>query len=241
MELARLLASMTDSTGRVTVPGWYDDVEPLGAAERSAIAAAPQYDSTLRDQLGLARTDGRGRLLAELIAEPSLNVNGMRSGDVGAQSRNVIPTTATAALDLRLVRGNDPDRQLAKLAAHVRAQGYHVLDRPPTAEERQRHGRIATLTRRPGGYAAERTAMDLPVSRAVLRAVQSTTPDPVVAVPTLGGSLPLVVFRQSLGATTITVPIANADNKQHAEDENLRLGNLWDGIETLAAVMGARW
>jgi acetylornithine deacetylase/succinyl-diaminopimelate desuccinylase-like protein len=230
---------MTDSTGRVTVAGWYDDVEPLGADERRAIAAAPRYDSTLRASLGLARTSGGGRTLAELIAEPSLNVNGMRSGDVGEQSRNVIPTTATAALDLRLVRGNDPERQFEKLRRHVRAQGYHVLDRPPTPEERARHGRLATLTLRPGRYAAERTRMDLPVARAVLAAVQSTTRDTVVAVPTLGGSLPLVVFREVLGATTITVPIANADNNQHAENENLRIGNLWDGIETLAAVMAA--
>jgi acetylornithine deacetylase/succinyl-diaminopimelate desuccinylase-like protein len=161
----------------------------------------------------------------------------VRSGDVGAASRNVIPTTATAALDLRLVRGNQPDAQVEKLRAHVRARGYHVLDREPTAAERARHARIATLTRRPGGYAAERTELGLPLARLVLAAVQSTTPDPVVAVPTLGGSLPLVVFRETLGATTITVPIANADNNQHAENENLRIGNLWDGIETLAAVM----
>ena len=240
-ELARLLASMTDSAGRVLVAGWYDDVEPLGSAERRAVAAAPPYDSALRASLALGRTSGGGRPLAALVNEPSLNVNGMRSGDVGAQARNVIPTTATAALDLRLVRGNDPARQVEKLRAHVRAQGYAVLDRAPTADERRRHPRVATLVRRPGGYAAERTAMDLPVSRAVLAAVQSTTPDPVVAVPTLGGSLPLVVFREALGATTITVPIANADNNQHAENENLRVGNLWDGIETLAAVMAMRW
>jgi acetylornithine deacetylase/succinyl-diaminopimelate desuccinylase-like protein len=174
----------------------------------------------------------------ELITEPSLNVNGVRSGDVGAQSRNVIPTTAGAALDLRLVLGNDPERQVAKLRAHVAAQGYHVLDRAPTAAERARHPRVATLVRRPGGYAAERTPMTTPAARAVLAAVQSTVREPVVAVPTLGGSLPLVVFREALGATTITVPIANPDNNQHAENENLRVGALWDGIESLAAVMG---
>jgi acetylornithine deacetylase/succinyl-diaminopimelate desuccinylase-like protein len=238
MELARLLATMTDTTGRVRVAGWYDDVAPLGGAEREAIAAAPRPDSALRAALGLARTDGRGRALAELITEPSLNVNGVRSGDVGAQSRNVIPTSAVAALDLRLVLGNDPERQVAKLRAHVAAQGYHVLDRAPTAAERARHPRIATLVRRPGGYAAERTPMTTPAARAVLAAVQSTVREPVVAVPTLGGSLPLVVFRESLGATTITVPIANPDNNQHAENENLRVGALWDGIESLAAVMG---
>jgi acetylornithine deacetylase/succinyl-diaminopimelate desuccinylase-like protein len=79
--------------------------------------------------------------------------------------------------------------------------------------------------------------MDLPVSRAVLRAVQSTTPSEVYAVPTLGGSLPLSIISEALGTRTITVPVVNHDNNQHAEDENLRLQNLWDGIESMAAVM----
>jgi hypothetical protein len=56
-------------------------------------------------------------------------------------------------------------------------------------------------------------------------------------MPTLGGSLPLSIFREHIGAVTITVPIANYDNNQHAENENIRLQNLWDGIETYAALM----
>jgi len=79
--------------------------------------------------------------------------------------------------------------------------------------------------------------MDSPVGRAVLAAVQSVSAEPVVALPTLGGSLPLSIFRETLGATTVTVPIANYDNNQHAEDENVRLRNLWEGVEIMAAVM----
>jgi acetylornithine deacetylase/succinyl-diaminopimelate desuccinylase-like protein len=124
-----------------------------------------------------------------------------------------------------------------RLAAHVRAQGYMVIDHEPTLEERRAHPLLARLNARPGGYDAERTAMDLPIARAVVAAVQSTSREPVVRMPTLGGSLPLVIFRDVLGATTITVPLANHDNNQHAENENLRIGNLWDGIETMAAIM----
>jgi acetylornithine deacetylase/succinyl-diaminopimelate desuccinylase-like protein len=237
MRLARLLATMTDSTGRVLVRGWYDDVEPLGAAERQALAEAPASDSALLAELGLARADGAGRPLVELINQPSLNVNGMASGNVGALARNVIPTTATAVLDLRLVKGNDHARQVARLREHVRRQGYHVLDREPTPAERRAHPLLATLTARPGAYNAERTAMDLPVARLVGDAVAGTSSQPVVRLPTLGGSLPLAIFREVLGAPTITVPIANHDNNQHAENENLRVGNLWDGIETMAAIM----
>jgi acetylornithine deacetylase/succinyl-diaminopimelate desuccinylase-like protein len=237
MLLARLLASMKDERGRVTIKGWYDDVEPLGEAERRALAALPEYDSTLRTALGINRPEGAGRSLVELINEPSLNVNGLSSAETGALARNVIPVTAVAALDLRLVKGNDHRRQVERLVAHIRADGFHVTEREPTDEERLAHPLIAKVSVAPGGYNAERTRMDLPVARAVVAAVQSTSDESIILMPTLGGSLPLSLIRETLGAPTITVPIANYDNNQHAENENIRLQNLWDGIETYAALM----
>jgi len=237
MLLARLLASMKDDTGRVTIAGWYDGVEALGDAERRAIAEAPAYDDELRSQLGLARTEGNGKSLLELINQPSLNINGISSGDVGALARNVIPTTATVVLDLRLVKGNDHRRQVQRLVDHIRKQGLNVIDHDPNDAERKQHPLIAKVTARSGGYNAERTRMDLPISVAVIAAVQSTSKDAIVKLPTSGGSLPLSIITDHLRTVTMTVPIANYDNNQHAENENLRLQNLWDGIEAWAAVM----
>lgn len=238
--LAQLLTSMKDTEGRVTIAGWYDDVEPLGDIERKAIADAPQYDQELKTQLGLARTEGAGKTLLELLNVPSLNINGFGSGDIGALARNVIPTKATAVLDLRLVKGNDHHRQVQRLIEHVRKQGYFVIDREPTNEERLKYPRIATIVARAGGYNADRTRMDLPISLAVAEAVQSTSRDPIVRLPTSGGSLPLSIITDNLKTVTISVPIANYDNNQHAENENIRLQNLWDGIETFAALMTMR-
>ena len=235
--LVRLLASMKDESGHVTISGWYDDAEPIGEAERRAIAEAPQYDDELRAQLGLARTEGAGKSLLELINLPSLNINGISSGDVGALARNVIPTTASAVMDLRLVKGNDYRRQVERLINHIRKQGFYVIDHDPSNEERQKNPLIAKVIHRSGGYNAERTRMDLPVSQAVIEAVQSTSPQPIVKLPTAGGSLPLSIITEHLRTVTITVPIANYDNNQHAENENIRLQNLWDGIETFAALM----
>ncbi len=235
--LAKLLASMKDESGRVTIAGWYDGIEPLSDIERKAIAEAPQYDDTLRAELGLARTEGTGKSLLELINEPSLNINGLGSGDVGALARNIIPTTATAVLDLRLVKGNDHNRQVQLLIDHIRKQGFHVIDRDPTDAERLRHPLIARVNQRKGGYNAERTRMDLEVSLALVVAVQSTTKEAIVRLPTAGGSLPLSIITDNLQTVTMTVPIANYDNNQHAENENLRLQNLWDGIEIYAAIM----
>ncbi|MFL6228514.1 MAG: peptidase dimerization domain-containing protein [Pyrinomonadaceae bacterium] len=237
MLLVKLLSSMKDDAGRVTVQGWYDDVVPLGEAERRALAEAPAYDEQLKKELGIARAEGNGQSLLELINQPSLNINGMASADVGSLSRNVIPTTATAALDLRLVRGNDFRRQVERLIAHVRREGFYVVERDPTDAERAAHPLIAKVTHRTGGYNAERTPMDLPVSLSVVEAVQSTSVEKIVRMPTLGGSLPLSLIRETLSVPTITVPVANYDNNQHAENENIRLQNLWDGIETYAALM----
>jgi acetylornithine deacetylase/succinyl-diaminopimelate desuccinylase-like protein len=235
--LARLLATMKDDDGRVTIDGWYSDAEPLGNAERKAISEAPQYDDQLKSQLGLRRTEGAGKTLMELINIPSLNINGFSSGDVGALARNVIPTTASAVLDLRLVRGNDHDRQVQRLIEHIRKQGYFVIDHDPTDAERRQYPLLAKVNARVGGYNAERTRMDHPISLALIAAVQSTTKEKVVLLPTSGGSLPLSVITENLKTVTLSVPIANYDNNQHAENENLRLQNLWDGIETYAAIM----
>ncbi len=235
--LAKLLASMKDDRGNIIVKGWDDDVEPLGQAEMKAIADAPQNDDQLKRELGIAYTEGGGKSLLERINQPSLNINGIKSGDVGERARNVIPTTATTVLDLRLVKGNDHVRQVAKLRKHIESQGYYVIDRDPTDEERQKYPLIAKFIHIPGSYNAQRTRMDLPISVAVIDAVQRTSTQPIVRMPGLGGSLPLSIISDALGQPTISVPIANHDNNQHAENENIRIQNLWEGIETFASLM----
>jgi acetylornithine deacetylase/succinyl-diaminopimelate desuccinylase-like protein len=237
MTLARLLASMKDDKGNIVVRGWADDVEPLGAVELQAIKGAPAYDDELKKQLGISYTEGGGKSLLDLINQPSLNINGFKSGDVGNLARNVIPSSASAVLDLRLVKGNDHARQVEKLKRHIESQGFVAIDHEPTAAERLKHPFIAKLTTRSGGYNAQRTRMDLPISLAVIDAVQATSTDPIVRMPTLGGSLPLSIVVEVLNQPTITVPIANYDNNQHAENENIRLQNLWDGIEIFASLM----
>lgn len=235
--MARLLASMKDASGNIIVDGWNDDVEPLGPAELAAIKEAPAYDEEIKKQLGLATTEGGGKSLLELINLPSLNINGMKSGDVGDLATNRIPPTATAVLDLRFVKGNDHFRQVAKLRRHIERQGFYVIDRDPTQEERLKHPLIIRFKHLSGSYNAQRTRMDLPVSNAIVNAVQKASADPIVRMPSLGGSLPLSIISETLGVPTITVPIANADNNQHAENENIRIQNLWDGIEIYVSLM----
>lgn len=234
-ELVQLLSTMKNSKGEVTISGFYDDVLPPSAEEKKALAAIPLVEEEMKKQLGIQHTERNVRI-NEAYLLPTLNINGIRSADVGELSANVIPVKAAVSLDLRLVAGNDWKRQQDKVIEHIRKQGYHVQETVPTDEDRQQFGKIVQVIRS-GGYNAQKTDLNLPQAQQVLKAIQSTTDLPVVVQPTSGGSLPLFVFEQYLHAKTITVPIANHDNNQHAENENIRIRNLWDGIETMAAIM----
>ncbi len=239
--LARLLASMKDADGRVRVEGFYDDVVPLSPSERKALEEMPGNDAQLMRELRFAQPEGGGKKLVELINLPSLNIRGLRSAYVGEQSQNVVPDTATASLDLRLVKNLQPQRQLERLEAHIRKQGFYVTSNEPTTEERLKYPHIARVTTGVGGYPASRTSMDLPVSRALVDVVEGATGGPVVKMPTLGGSVPMYIF-ENLRLPFIGVPIVNYDNNQHAANENLRLGHFWRGIEIYAAILAdLRW
>lgn len=236
MMLSKLLASMKDENGKVTIRGFYDDVIELTAKEKKALEQAPPVEEQMKKELGFTEREMRDFNLAGAINLPSLNINGMQSGGVGKNASNVITTSAEAILDLRLVAGNDYQKQQQKVVEHIKAQGYYVIDREPTDEERSKYAKIAKV-KLSSGYNAQKTQMDLPIAQKVIAAVQSTTNEQVVLMPTLGGSLPLFVFEKYLHAQTITVPIANHDNNQHAENENIRLLNFRNGIETFAALM----
>ena len=240
MMVAKLLASMKDDNGKVTIKGFYDDVVPLSPYERKALQEVPSVDEQMKKELGISDVEMKGVSLSEAINQPSLNINGMQSGNTGKMASNQIPTYATAVLDLRLVLGNDWRRQQQKVISHIREQGYYVTDHEPTDDERARNAKIIKVIAGNDGYNAQRTSMELPAIQKIVEAVKATTKDQVVLQPTMGGSLPLILIENYLGAKTITVPIANHDNNQHAENENIRLQNLFDGMETMASLMMTR-
>ena len=235
MMLAQLLAGMKDENGNVLVPHFYDGIATLTPTEKEALARAPVNDRMLMDAFWLGRVDGSGAHLLDLINQPSLNVNGLSSGQTGARAANVIPPTATADLDLRLVVGIDWREQQQRVIDYIRSRGYFIVDSEPTREILLQHPRVA-LAVRAAGYNAVRTPMDLPIAREVIQAVESARAS-VVLLPTMGGSVPLGAMERAARTRTITVPIANYDDNQHAANENLRLENLWNGVGTMAALL----
>ena len=236
MMLAQLLAGMKDETGRVLIPHFYDGIAPLSPIEKAALARAPINDPMLMDAFWLGHTENAPAHLLTMINEPSLNINGISSGQTGAHAANVIPPTAAADLDLRLVVGIDWHDQQQRVVDYIQSRGYFVVDTEPTKEILTSHPRVALVTRDPASYNAVRTPMDLPIAKEVIAAVESARGQ-VGLLPTMGGSVPLGAMERAAHTRTITVPIANYDDNQHAANENLRLQNLWDGTQTMAALL----
>ena len=234
-ELSQLLASMKDADGRVLIAGYYDDVAPLGEAEKKALAEMPDNDADLQRELGIAKPEGGGKKLVELIMQPSLNIRGLRSAYVGEQAQNVVPEKAEASLEARLVTGEDPKKKFEQIKAFIEKQGFFVIDQEPTLEERRSHARIAKVIYE-GGYRASRTPMDLPMSKTIVDVVRAAAGNNTVVMPSSGGSVPMYIF-EDLGLLWVGVPIVNYDNHQHSSDENLRLGQFWRGMEIYAAIL----
>ncbi|MGH9594101.1 MAG: M20/M25/M40 family metallo-hydrolase, partial [Bryobacteraceae bacterium] len=138
--------------------------------------------------------------------------------------------------DMRLVKNITPEMQFARLVAHIRAQGYFVTADEPTLEERRTHDRVARVTLTTGGYPASMTPMDQPVAKALTEVVDAAVGGNVVKMPILGGSSPMHIF-ENLGLPVIGVPIVNYDDNQHAQNENLRIGYLWRGMDIFGAIL----
>ena len=241
--LANLVASMRDDEGRIRIAGYYDDVKPISPAERRAIAALPAYDSTLKQALGMGRTEGGKALLAERIMLPAFNLRGMRVGGVRETGSNTISTEAYASFDLRLVPAQDPVKIQQLVEAHIRKQGYFITHDSATSAVRLAHAKVARVEWKEG-YRASRAPLDGPFGQAVFASLRDGAKEAPLAIPTSGGTGPTYLFEQILRIPMISLPIANYDDNQHAADENLRVQNLWDGIETYAALLagiGKTW
>ena len=237
--LSRLLASMKDDEGRVLIDGYYDGMLPLSDLDKKALAELPDNDPALKKELWLGSTEGNGKSLSELLTLPSLNIRGMGAARTGSGASNVIPAAATATIDMRLVRGVTKDHVVEALRKHIEKQGYFLTDVEPSGAVRMAHPKVACLRVHDGGYDAVRTPLDLPVAQRVVKAVELAF-GPVIKRPNTGGSVPLFMITEILGAPTIQIPIANHDNSQHTFNENVRIQNLWDGIEEMAALLMMR-
>jgi acetylornithine deacetylase/succinyl-diaminopimelate desuccinylase-like protein len=237
VRLTHLLDSMRDENGRILIKGFYDDIRPPTAAETEAVSKIPKLEAELRREFEIGTTEGSGRSLNELLMQPGLNLRGIESGHVGIEASNTIPTEARASIDFRLVPNETPESIKPLVERHLEAQGYTIVGQPPDTATRLAKTKLVKVDWG-SGYPPSRTPLDLPFSRELASIMTSAGHEPV-RLPTVGGSLPMDLFQRGNNIPVIAFPIANHDDNQHAANENLRLQNLWDGIEIFAALFSS--
>jgi acetylornithine deacetylase/succinyl-diaminopimelate desuccinylase-like protein len=234
--IAHLIASLRDEDGKILIPGFYDDVAPVSAADKAALAARPDVETLLKKELALGRNVGPARL-ADGYMTPTLNVRAIHAGDAGPQAANAIATEGEASFDIRLAPNETPQRVRQLLEGYLAAQGWTVVHETPSPAVRAAHAKVVKLDWDPGASIATETPMDGPAAKAVAASISRTAGYPVLKLPIVGASSGMAEIVNQLKAPMVGVPIANYDDNQHAQNENLRLQNLWDGIEVYAGLI----
>jgi acetylornithine deacetylase/succinyl-diaminopimelate desuccinylase-like protein len=218
--LAQMLATCRDAEGRITIPGFYDEVQEVPAPEREDWAQLPFSDADYRQSLDVDALLSSGHSTLEALwAQPTLDVNGLLSGFTGKGSKTVLPATAMAKVSMRLVANQDP----ARIAD---AFEQHMHDVAP-------EGVRVTITRMHGGkpWSAPR---EHPILQAAARALERGFGAKTVFIRE-GGSIPLVAtLEEAFGVPTVMMGLGLPDENAHAPDENLDVGNFFNGIASSA-------
>lgn len=236
--MARLLASMKSADGVVTIPGFYKGVEITPDVQK-ILDDVPNNEAEMREQMGFSTPDGVADSLEASIQYPSLNIRGLNSGWVGDQARTIIPPVATAEIDMRLVKESDPVYLIGLITDHIEAQGYTIIDHEPTDAERMSKTRFVQLNYEIS-YPAFRTDFDSLAGNFAKSALTHLNGSSPIMLRTMGGSIPISPFVDTLNIPALSVPTVNPDNNQHSPNENIRVGNFIDGIATIAAVLAEK-
>ena len=230
--LAALVASMRAPDGRITIAGLE---APAPTAEQLALARTAFDTPGMLANAGIGATES-GLAYGESIFRPALNVTQLVYGGTGGQ-RNAIDPQATAGFDLRLTPGMSVAGSRAAIEAHVRGRGFVLLARPPTPEERLVHPALARLEWGDEGYPAAISDPKQPGVARVMAVMREATAGTVSIAPLMGGSLPIAAIGEVLQTPFVITPTVNADNNQHAPNENLRMKEFRQGIAIYAALL----
>ena len=221
LALATMLAQLKDAQGRVTVPGFYDAVRPISAAERQALAALPVDAARLAADLGVPALVGEEGFtpLERLWVRPTLDVHGVWGGFSEEGAKTVIPARAGAKLSCRLVPDQDPDAIAALVAAHLERLA------PPGV-------RVSVQVLHGGRPVV--TPLDHPALQAAGRAVERGFGQPPSFIRE-GGSIPFVAtLVQELGLPCVLLGVGLPDEHTHAPNEFFHLANFYSGMRTVA-------
>ncbi len=234
-ETARLLSSLKDENGRVTLKGFYEGID-LSEKEKMQLNNVPENLDSIKQRLGIARQDDVGETYQEALQYPSLNIRGLNAAWIGDEVRTIIPSEVITEIDMRLVPESDGEKLMQSLKQHIKDQGYNLVDSIPSEEERKTHSKLAAFKYRLGSKPF-RTDMDSPIGKHLEKAMQKVFGENYIKMRTTGGSQPIAPFITTLGIPAVSIRIPNPDNNIHSPNENLRIGNFLEGIITCLAIL----
>ncbi len=217
------LATLKDHDERIRIPGFYDDVRQPTPQELEAVARMPSEEDNLSEELGISgflRGERGQALRSRHLFEPTCNVCGIESGYTGEGTKTVLPASAMAKVDFRLVPDMRHDDILAKLRAHLDAQGVEDV-------------RIISAD----GENASRTSMDSPFVALVSATARDVYGKEPVIVPTMAGSGPMYCMSEGLGLPIASSGVGSPEDKIHAPNENVTIHNYLKGILHAAAIL----
>ncbi len=237
-QLAQVLASMKDTEGRVTIPGYYDGIT-LSETAQGIMKSVPDNDEEISKKLQFKTAEKVGAFYQESLQYPSLNIRGLGSGWIGNQARTIVPATATAELDLRLVPESDGTKLKNLVKKHIENHGFYITNAAPSKEERMTHDKIM-MVQEGSVTDAFRTDLDNPYGQFLVKTMADTFKEDVVQIRIMGGTVPISPFINELEIPAFIVPMVNADNNQHSPNENLKIGQIAYGIKTFYTLLSAK-
>lgn len=217
--LVHLLASMRAADGTMLIDGAGAGLTPLSAGEQAALDAMPADVTRVLRQIGVDTMEPPADLgYYQRLSQPTFTINSLTCED-GGDHRTIIPNVAVAKCDMRLAGGQRTRDVIAAIRAHVAAHDPAIEVTVGAAMEPQR------------------TLPETPYTEAVIRGARAGLGEVPLLIPALGGSLPISEFAGALGVPCYGVPLANADERNHAPNENMEVDRFLRGIRGAAGVL----
>jgi len=236
-DLSRLLSSMKNDQGKVLIDGYYDGIE-IDAETETLLSSVPFDAKAFDKKLGIQKSEDIGSNYQEALQYPTLNVRQIGTSWKGEGLKTVIPEYAKADLDIRLVPEIEGTKQLEKVKTHIKKQGFYVIDREPSDEEKLSHAKIVKFEYSPSVINAFRTDPNSDFGVKVRSQLKNRFGYDPVSIRIMGGTVPIVPVINTLNVPTLIVPMVNMDNNQHSPNENIRVGNIRQGIKICLAILG---
>jgi acetylornithine deacetylase/succinyl-diaminopimelate desuccinylase-like protein len=236
--LSHLLSSMKSESGKVLIKDYYKGIA-ISDEVHEVLKNVPDNKEEMNRSLFIHTSENVGNNYQEALQYPSLNIRQIETSWKGDKPKTIIPEFAKVNIDVRLVMETDGEQQLEKIKKHIKKQGFLLLDSVPTDSERLSNAKIVTFIG-DKGVNAFRTNIGLEFGSLLQKEFKKTFKESPIIIRTMGGTVPIIPAIKVLDIPAIIVPMVNMDNNQHNPNENIRIGNIRQGIKICLSIFNMK-